>query len=150
MTTNNPPIAAWAPMTKHDEPHLLYIMNNWGAEIATLTQQLCQRLESPDFNYLYEALGVGMDHLRAAALQLSVHVAHHLDSLIDFQESTHGVFSYDYCEDTLPALLMGTLTEEEWYELAANYFVPGTLRSLLLKWVEGHPDLALKAEEPTQ
>lgn len=114
------------------------------AEVATLHGELYRWMESPDFQPIYRRSGAGMDHLRAAALRLSVHVAHHLNTLIDWENSEHGVFAYDYCERSLPALLRETLSRAEWYQLAANYTVPADLRSLLRDWVTAQPGLVLR------
>lgn len=131
-------------MHQPTDANLSATLHGMTAEVATLHGELYRWMESPDFQPIYQTAEVGMDHLRAAALRLSVHVADHLNTLIDWENSEHGVFAYDYCERSLPALLRETLSRAEWYQLAANYTAPADLRSLLREWVINQPGLVLR------
>lgn len=131
-------------MHRPTDANLSATLHGMTAEIATLHGELYRWMESPDFRPIYQTSGAGMDHLRAAALRLSIHVAYHLNMLIDWENSDHGVFAYDYCEVSLPTLLKQTLSRAEWYQLAANYTPPADLHSLLREWVINQPELTLR------
>lgn len=131
-------------MHQPTDANLSATLHGMTAEVATLHGELYRWMESPDFQPIYQTVEVGMDHLRAAALRLSIHVAYHLNTLIDWENSEHGVFTYDYCERSLPAMLRETLSRAEWYQLAANYTPPADLHSLLRDWVAAQPGLVLR------
>ena len=137
-------------MNQPTDANLSAALHGMTAEVATLHGELYRWMESPDFQPIYQTAEVGMDHLRAAALRLSLHVAHHLNTLIDWENSEHGVFANDYCEVNLPSLLKDAFTVEEWYQMASNYVVPDTMRALLRDWVMAQPALELKVIKERQ
>lgn len=124
--------------------NLSRLLDQWAPEITTLSGKLYEWMESPDFRYIYHRTGTGMDHLRAGALQLVLATVNHLDRLVDWDKSETGVFAYDYCEGSLPALLQETLSPREWHELAENYRLPADLGSLITGWVHEQPGLACR------
>lgn len=133
-----------APMNQYKGIDLPQVMHTMSAEIATLFGELYTWMDSEEFQPTYYSSQSGMDHLRSAALQLSIHTAHHLEDLIDWDHYEHGVFSYDYCEYEIPSLLKDALTPEEWYQMANNYVVPNNLRDMLRDWVMTQPKMKLK------
>lgn len=131
-------------MNKYEGIDLPWVMHYMATEIATLLGELYDWMESSAFEATYVNSSSGMDHLRSAALQLSIHTAHHLEDLIDWDDYDFGVFAYGFCELSLPNLLKDSLTPEDWYQMANNYVVPSNLRTTLRDWVMTQPELKLK------